>query len=99
MRPAREAPSPEERRGTGSCSSPAFCVVATAVAKCMWPMAARRGAIFARVAWCRRVRPGECEVGAKLHQLLPLHLAQGRRLPCLDGGDLALDPVHDLQRL
>ena len=35
MRPAREAPSPEERRGTGSCSSPAFCVVATAGAKCM----------------------------------------------------------------
>src|SRR5208337_1305337 len=32
MRRAREAPSPEERRDTESCSSPAFCVVATAVA-------------------------------------------------------------------
>ena len=48
---------------------------------------------------CRRVRPGECEVGAELHQLLALHLAQGQRLPRLDGGDVALDPVHDLQRL
>ena len=28
-------PSPEVRHGTGSCSSPAFCVVATVVAKCM----------------------------------------------------------------
>jgi Recombinase zinc beta ribbon domain len=26
-------------------------------------------------------------------------LAERRRLPCLDGGDLALDPAHDLQRL
>ena len=25
--------------------------------------------------------------------------AQRRRLPCLDGDDLALDPAHDLQRL
>ena len=45
------------------------------------------------------MRPGECEVGAKLHQLLPLHLAQGRRLPRLKCGDLTFDPVHHLQRL
>ena len=46
-----------------------------------------------------RMRPGEFEVDAEPHQLLPLPLAQRRRLPCLDGGDLALDPAHDLQRL
>ena len=50
---------------------------------------------------CRRsrVRPGQLEIGAELHQVLPLLLAQGRRLPRLERGDLALDPVHDLQRL
>ena len=31
-----------------SCSSPAFCAVATAVARCTWPTAARRGAIIAK---------------------------------------------------
>ena len=39
----------EERRGTASCFSQAFCAVATAAARCTWPMAARRGAITARV--------------------------------------------------
>jgi hypothetical protein len=47
---------------------------------------------------CRRMRPGECEIGAELHQLLALHLAQGHRLPRLDGGNVTLDPMHDLQR-
>ena len=47
----------------------------------------------------RRTRPGELEVDAEPHHLLPLPLAQRRRLPCLDGGDFALDPAHDLQRL
>jgi hypothetical protein len=31
--------------------------------------------------------------------LLALHLAQGQRLPRLDSGNVALDPVHDLQCL
>jgi hypothetical protein len=31
-----------------SCSSPAFCAAATAVARCTWPTAARRGAIIAK---------------------------------------------------
>src|SRR5712671_2040938 len=48
---------------------------------------------------CRRMRPSACEVGAELHELLPLHLSQGHWLPCLESSDLAFDPVHDLQRL
>jgi hypothetical protein len=45
------------------------------------------------------VRPGELEIGAELQQVPPLVLAQGRRLSRLKCGDLAFDPVHDLQRL
>jgi hypothetical protein len=47
---------------------------------------------------CRK-RPGECEIGAELHQLLPLHLSQGHCLPPLDSSDFGFDPVYDLQRL
>ena len=45
------------------------------------------------------MRPGEFEIGAELHQVLLLRLAQGRRLLRLECGDLAFDPVHRLQRL
>ena len=38
-------------------------------------------------------------LGAELHQLLPLNLAQRYWLLRLDGGNLVLDPAHDLQRL
>ena len=49
---------------------------------------------------CRsRMRPGELEIGAELQQMPPLLLAQGRRLPRLECGNLAFDPVRHLQRL
>jgi DNA invertase Pin-like site-specific DNA recombinase len=40
--------NPEELRDRESCSSPAFCAAAIAVARCTWPTAARRGAIIAK---------------------------------------------------
>src|SRR5205823_354907 len=46
-----------------------------------------------------RVRPGEFEIGAELQHVPPLLLTQGRWLSRLERGDLALEPVHDLQRL
>jgi len=54
---------------------------------------------FARC--CRRswVRPGELQIGTELHQEPPLLLAHRCRLPRLERGNLALEPVHDLQRL
>jgi hypothetical protein len=54
---------------------------------------------FARFCRCSRVRPSELQIGTEPHQMLPLLLAQGRRLLRLELGNLALEPVHDLQRL
>ena len=45
------------------------------------------------------MRLGELEIGAELQQMPPLLLAQGRRLPRLECGNLAFDPVRHLQRL
>jgi hypothetical protein len=45
------------------------------------------------------MRPGQLEVGAKLHQLLPLSLAQRWRLGRDNGSDLAFYLVHGLQCL
>src|SRR5258708_2974619 len=42
------------------------------------------------------VRPRAIKIRAELHQVLPLLLSQGRRLPRIDCGDLAFDPVHCL---
>ena len=48
---------------------------------------------------CCRMRPGQLEIGAELHQMPPLPLTQWRGLLGLECGDLPFDPVHDLQRL
>ena len=45
------------------------------------------------------MRPGQLEIRAELHQVLPLLLAQRRLLARLEPGDLAFDPLRDLQRL
>jgi len=49
-----------------------------------------------RGAW---MRPGQLEIGAKLHQLLPLPFPQRRRLGRHNGSDLAFYSVHGLQCL
>jgi len=54
---------------------------------------------FARFCRRSRVRPGELQIGTEPHQVLPLLLAQGRRLLRLELGNLALEPMHNLQRL
>ena len=59
--------------------------------------AARR--IRLRVAARRcRMRPGALEIGAELHQMLSLLLAQWRRLFRVERGDLSLDAVHACER-
>ena len=45
------------------------------------------------------MRPGQLEIGAELQQVTPLLLAQGHWLSRLERGNLALEPVHHLQRL
>src|SRR5262249_26273395 len=54
---------------------------------------------FARLCRRSRVRPRKLQIGAEPHQMLPLLLTQGRRLLCLELGNLTLEPMHDLQRL
>src|SRR5215471_10582399 len=54
---------------------------------------------FARFYRRSRMRPGELQIGPEPHQMLPLVLAQGRRLLRLELGNLTLEPMHDLQRL
>src|ERR1700693_2066593 len=46
-----------------------------------------------------RMRPGAIEIGAKLHQALPLLPAPRRRPARDDGSDLAFYCVYGLQRL
>src|ERR1700680_2907110 len=45
------------------------------------------------------MRPGAIEIGAKLHQPLPLRLTQRRRPARDDRSDLAFYSVYGLQRL
>ena len=54
---------------------------------------------FAGFCRHRRVRPSELQIGAEPRQMLLLLLAQGCRLLCLELGNLALEPMHNLQRL
>ena len=54
---------------------------------------------FARFCRRSRVRPRKLQIGAEPHQMLPLRLAQGRRLLRPQLGNLTLEPMHDLQRL
>src|SRR4029077_10854700 len=51
--------------------------------------------------FCRRsrVRPSELQIGTELHQVSTLFPPQRCRLLRLELGDLALEPMHDLQRL
>jgi len=53
-------------------------------------------ACFRRRRW---VRPSQLQIGTELHQLPPLFLPQRGRLLRLELGNLALEPMHDLQRL
>ncbi len=46
-----------------------------------------------------RMRPGQFEIGAELHQLLSFPLAQRWRLARDDGSDLAFYSLHGLQGL
>jgi hypothetical protein len=45
------------------------------------------------------MRPGELEIGAELHQLLPLPLTQRRWFACPDRSDLAFNTLHRQKHL
>ena len=53
---------------------------------------------LARCRCRRRMRPGEFQIGAEPHQVLPLFLAQRRWFCCLHRSNFALDLLYGFKR-